>query len=378
MIQKEVNELRRRFSPDKGAIGRIYGCFVNNRKEIISKIEASLATMYQSDSEKFLALFKKVLSGGLDRCMVNIEFSTAQVMDSPEHKLLMNLRNSHLEDEAARDELFSKIIESVSFGDENYLILITCDDYDVPVWSKDEQGFKDSDTVFSYIICCVCPVKEGKPLLGYVSTEQEFKSYLPPMSVSSPELGFMFPTFEDRGANIYNALFYTKNPGEMRDEFINSIFHSEVPMSAPEQKETFAETLAEALDKDCSFDVVQSVHQKIRERITIHKESKEPEPLEFDAGDVSYILKSDGIADEVAEAFEEKCTEKFGSDAVLKPQNIIDVKKFHIETPQIKITVDPDYSCTVETRVIDGRKYILIPADDGVSVNGINVKIPLE
>ncbi len=89
-------------------------------------------------------------------------------------------------------------------------------------------------------------------------------------------------------------------------------------------------------------------------------------------------MKSDGVSDEIADAFEEKVTEKFGSDAVLKPENIIDSKKFHIETPQIKITVDPDYSCTVETRVIDGRKYILIPADDGVSVNGINVKIPLE
>ena len=376
MIQKEISEIRRRLSRDKGAIGKIYGCFVNNRKEVISYIDTSLATMYQSDSEKFMALFKKVLSGGLDRCMMDIEFSTKQVMESDEHKLLMCLKNSHLNDRGAREALYSKIINTVNFEEDNYLILLTCDDYDVPMKSTDGESYNDSETVFSYFVCCVCPVKEGKEELGYVPSEQLFKSYLPPMSVGAPRLGFMFPSFQDRAANIYNTLFYTKDPSDMHDEFINSVFGTKVPMSSTEQKETFADTLTDTLENECSFDVVQSVHEKIRERITIHKESKDPEPMDFDAGDVSLILKAGGVPKDICEAFEEKCTERFGDDAALNPENIINSKKFEIQTPQIKIVVDPDYSCTVETKVINGRKYILIPADDGVSVNGINVKIP--
>lgn len=42
----------------------------------------------------------------------------------------------------------------------------------------------------------------------------------------------------------------------------------------------------------------------------------------------------------------------------------------------MKITVSPEYSYMVEARVIDGRKYILIPADENVEVNGITVNIP--
>ncbi|MBQ4528389.1 MAG: DUF4317 domain-containing protein [Clostridia bacterium] len=378
MIQKEINEIRRRLSPDKGAIGKIYGCFVNKNKEVISYTDASLALMHREDSEKYLTLFKKVLSGGLGRSMVNIEFSTAQVMESEEHALLMRLKNSGLKDESAREELYRKIIEAVSFEDDNYLILLTCDDYDVPVKSNDSDSFGDSETVFSYFICCVCPVKDSKPELAYEHGEQIFKSHVSPMIVSSPQLGFMFPTFEDRGANIYNSLFYTKNPAIMHEEFINSIFRTEIPMSAPEQKDTFADTLSDTLENECSFDVVQTVHEKIRERVTVHKESKIPEPLEFDAHDVCNILKSEGVSPEAAEDFEEKCTERFGDNPMLNPENIVNIKKFEIQTPQIKISVDPDYSCTVETRVIDGRKYILIPADDGVSVNGINVTIPQE
>jgi len=377
MIQSEISEIRRRLSRDKGAIGKIYGCFVNNRKEIISYIDASLATMYQSDCEKYLALFKKVLSGGLDRSMKDIEFSTKQVMESDEHKLLMCLKNSHLQDESAREALFSRIINSVNPDDSSFLILLTCDDYDVPVKSKDGESYNDSETVFSYFVCCVCPVKEGKEELGYVPSQQEFKSYIPPLSVCPPKLGFMFPAFQDRAANIYNALFYTKDPSDMHDEFINTIFGTDIPMSSTLQQETFADTLADTLENQCSFDVVQSVHEKIRERIALHKESKDPEPIDFDAGDVSLMLKAEGVSPEVADAFEEKCTERFGEDAILNPENIINSKKFEIQTPQIKITVDPDYSCTVETKVINGRKYILIPADDGVSVNGINVKIPM-
>lgn len=378
MIQSEVSEIRRRLSKDKGAFGKIYGCFVNARKEVISYIDTSLGVMYPSDCEKYLALFKKVLSGGLDRCMMDIEFSTKQVMESDEHRLLMCLKNSHLKDESAREALFSKIINTVNFGEESFLILLICDDYDVPVKTKDGEGYNDSETVFSYFVCCVCPVKEGKEELGYVPSEQQFKSYLPPMSVASPHLGFMFPTFQDRAANIYNVLFYTKDPSDMHDEFIASMFGTEIPMSSTLQQETFADTLADTLENECSFDVVQSVHEKIRERITVHKESKDPEPMDFDAGDVSSILKAGGVSPEVADSFEEKCTERFGDDATLNPENIINSKKFEIQTPQIKITVDPDYSCTVETKVINGRKYILIPADDGVSVNGINVKIPNE
>ncbi|MDE6935609.1 MAG: DUF4317 domain-containing protein, partial [Oscillospiraceae bacterium] len=32
MNQKELGELRRRFRPEKSAIGRIYGCYVNSNK----------------------------------------------------------------------------------------------------------------------------------------------------------------------------------------------------------------------------------------------------------------------------------------------------------------------------------------------------------
>ena len=42
-------------------------------------------------------------------------------------------------------------------------------------------------------------------------------------------------------------------------------------------------------------------------------------------------------------------------------------------TEQATISIDPAYSYLVETRIIDGRKYLLIPAGEGVEVNGLSV-----
>lgn len=45
-------------------------------------------------------------------------------------------------------------------------------------------------------------------------------------------------------------------------------------------------------------------------------------------------------------------------------------------TPDVTIRVNPDRGDLVETRMIDGTRYILIRAEEGVEVNGVQVQIP--
>ena len=88
------------------------------------------------------------------------------------------------------------------------------------------------------------------------------------------------------------------------------------------------------------------------------------------------MLTNSGVSEEKAAAFQQECQKQYGEDAALNPKNIIESGKFQITTPEVKITVSPEYSHMIEARVIDGRKYILIPADEGVEINGIGVNIP--
>ena len=168
MNQKEINELRRRFRPEKSAISRVYGCYVNSSKEIVSDLDESLGMMPQEESEKYLSLLKKGLSGSLGKNLIDIVFSTQQVVDSEEHRLLTTLRDSQLKDNEARQTFYHKVIDSLDMGDSSYLLLLTCDSYDVPHRGKDDSLQADaSDEVFTYIVCVVCPIKEGKVELGY-------------------------------------------------------------------------------------------------------------------------------------------------------------------------------------------------------------------
>lgn len=168
MNLKEISELRRRFRMDRNAISRIYGCFVNSSREIVSYIDESMGILPQDEAEKYLNLLKKTLSGKLGKNLIDIIFSTEQVADSDEHRLLMALRDSELKDGEIREEFYQKIINSLDLGDSNYLILLAYDTYDVPHKNKnDEMDADASDAIFSYVVCCACPVKERKAELGF-------------------------------------------------------------------------------------------------------------------------------------------------------------------------------------------------------------------
>lgn len=373
MNQKELSELRRRFRPEKSAISHIYGCYVNGSREIISYLDEPMGMMPQEEAEKYLGLLKKALSGTLGRNLVDIVFSTQQVMDSDEHRFLMGLRDSQLKDGALRQSFYDKVIASLDMDGSNYLILLAHDAYDVPYKGRDGELQDDaSDTVFSYIICCVCPVKDGKLELGFFSGENEFHSCAANQIVAPPELGFLFPAFDDRAANIYNALLYSKKADQIHQEFINAVFRTEPPLSAAEQREAFEGALTSALEDACSIEVVQAVHERLRDQIVQHKETKDPEPLALTAGDIGNILRDCSVPEERVSAFLERCGERLGANVVLNPVNLIESGKFEVETADAKLSLDPEHSYLLEMRVIDGRQYLLFPADS-VTVNGLPV-----
>ncbi len=375
MNQKELGELRRRWKPEKNAVGHIYGCFVNSAREIVADLDESLGLMPPPEAEKYLELLRKALSGTLDKNLIDIVFSTQQVMEGEEHKLLMALRASELKDNALRQRFYEKVISTLDMGDTNYLLLIANDHYDVPHRGKDDLAQEDaSETEFSYLVCAVCPVKTGKSELGYFAGDNEFHCTASHL-VSAPELGFLFPAFDDRSTNIYNALFYSRKPAELHQEFIEAVFHTEPPMSAEEQREAFESALVETLGEACSLNVVQGVHERLTARIEEHKERKDPEPLLVTSGDVSAILQDCEVPAEQAQEFRKACEERFGENAALNPANLINPRRVQLKTGKISLSVAPEYSYLVESRVIDGRKVLVIPVEDDLEFNGLPVGV---
>ena len=375
MIDKEISEIRRHLRRDRSNMTAIYGCYVNDNKEIISEFRQSTGIMPENESDKYFALLRRTLSGRLGRNLIDITFKTSQVASSPEHKLLMDLRETRLKDDELRLSFYQKIIDSVVM-EGNYLILLGCDTYDVPFKSRDDAVLKDnSDETYTYILCTICPVKQTKGGLHYVPEEKAFHDGAMNQLVSAPALGFLFPAFDNRSTNIYNALYYTHDVKTSQDALIESLFNTAVPQPAEEQKKTFEALLSTSLGEECSLDVVQTVHDQIRERMALHKEAKVPEPLMIAKADVKEVLAACGVSEEHLSKFSVDYDEAFGFEADLHPGNIIDDKHFELKTPDVVIKVDPTRNDLLETRVIGGVKYIMICADEAVEVNGVNITI---
>lgn len=388
MNQRDLAELRRRLNPDKRNPTVIRGCYVTSDGQVISSFAQPVYHLPAEENEKYMALFKRVLGGTMGQNLQEIDFSASQVMDGEEHRILSTMRESGLTDEEAVNAFYERAIACIrqmGSADEqsvtqqqnacNYLILLLHDGYDIAY--RDQNGDADSEQstdVFSYILCAVCPVKQTKPALSYFLNENEFHSRIADWVVSAPEMGFLFPAYEERSANIYRAMFYTRDSADMHDAFIDGVFGSELPMPAAQQQETFQTVLQEALEEECSMDVVQAVHETVRTRLEEQKADKTAEPLKLTKQDVREVLESCGVSMERAAAFEDKYSEAFGSYAEIPAVNVVAPKQFQVTTPSVSIRVDPERSDLIETRMIDGRCYILVLADGEVEVNGVNVK----
>ena len=375
MNTKEIGEIRRRQRRDRSNMTAIYGCYVNDNKEIISEFKQSVGMMPENEAEKYFAVLRRTLGGTLGKNLIDLTFKTSQVADSAEHRLLMQLRQEGLKDDELRLAFYKKVMESLEL-DSSYLILLGTDTYDVPFKSKDGETFSDgSNETYTYLLCAICPVKQTKANLHYVPEEKQFHDGNMANVVSAPALGFLFPAFDNRATNIYNALYYCKDVKDNHEAFVQAVFNTPVAKPAHEQKQSFQALLSRSLEEECSMDVVQTVHEQLCQQIAMHKESKVPEALLVNKEQVKQALEECGVSEAHVAKFSIDYDEAFGFEAQIHPTNVIDHKKIEIKTPDVIIKVAPDRGDLIETRVIGGVKYILINAEENVEVNGVDITI---
>ena len=374
MNQREIAELRRRLKPERSAITHVCGCCVNDKREIVATFDQPMGETLPEETEALFSLLRRTLSGTPERNLLSIPFSTRDVLESDAHKTLCRLRKS-LRDEEAVAALYERIRSSYE-TEGSYLILLAQENYDVPSYNRNDDADESSE-VYSYVLCCVCPIKTAqKPSLGFLAYEQRFRSQSADPHVESPTFGFLFPAFDDRATNLYNALFYTKDIADNHTAVTSALFGSEPNMPpAAEQKETFQRVLSEAVGEECRFAVVDSIRQQLGDLMDEHKANREKDTLYISPATVKQLLEASGVGEESAQAFEAQCTEAFGEGVEFTPGNLIDKGKLALTTPDVAIKVSPERSDLIETRTIDGVKYILIRAEGEVQVNGVSIHI---
>lgn len=370
MNKKEISEIKKQFTPSRCAITRICGCYVNGEKEKKAQMKEMFLSLPEEEMFKYFDIFRKTLSGTIGKNLVNMEFPMETEDYGGTQAFLMSLRESQLNDPNLLNEFYDKVIESYDNG-EHYLILLIHSVYDVPGKTTDGLEMDDaSDEVYDHILCAICPVKLSKPGLSYQAEINEFHDRIRDWIVDMPEVGFLFPAFNDRSTDIHNILYYTKNPEDLRNSLVDRLLGCVLPLTAKSQKETFQTLIEDTLTGEGDYEIVRTIHENLTEMI--EKKKEEPEPLILDKTDIKKLLSNSGVAPEKLENLEKQMDEV--PPVPFMASNIANIRKFEVKTPDVVVQVNPSRADLVETRIIDGRQCIVIEINDAVEVNGIPVR----
>lgn len=369
MTKKEITELKKLFKKDGGCITRICGCYVGNEKDKITTFQEAFYSLQEEDTFKYFEIFKKTLSGTPGRNLIQLEFPLGTEAEGGTQEFLLRLRNSELKDEELLEEFYNKVIQYY-YCEGNYLILLIHTAYDVPGVTSDGLGMEDaSEEVYSFLLCSVCPVNLSKPGLSYHPESNLFRNCSRDWLVDLPQIGFLFPAFTDRSTDIHSALYYTKNPDEPHEEFVDSVLGAIPPIPVSSQKEMFQSLIEETLGEKREYETIMSIQENVQEKIEESKE--EPEPLTLDKQDVARIFAESGVEEEKLQQFESAYERIVPDGTPLVAANLLNTRKFEVKTPNITVQVKPEYTHLLETKVIDGRNCLVIAIEDRVAVNGI-------
>ena len=88
---KEIREIRKLYTKDRCSVFRLCGCYVNGEKEKVATFCGGLIGMEDEELFKYMELFKKCLSGSLEKNLFNIDIPLDFELNNDAYKLLTGL-----------------------------------------------------------------------------------------------------------------------------------------------------------------------------------------------------------------------------------------------------------------------------------------------
>ena len=428
MNKKEVLELKKRFKKDQATFTRLVGCYVDCNREKICKFGGKFLTLEEEEYYKYLEIANKVLSGTLGNNLLNLSFPIEEEQVGGRQQILMALRDTDLEDETLLDTYYDLVIDTY---DEpgNYLILLYLDSYDVMTRTNDNINVDESEEVYKYLMCAICPVSLSKPGLGYLESEKRIGPRIRDWVVGVPATGFLFPAFNDRSTDIHSTLFYTRNTKEPHSEFMTNGLGCGVERTATEQKMAFHSIVRNVLgaEDEHTDEVLLDMQQNLSEMIDEYEETHDDEEDVFllDKEVVGKLLADSNVTEEKAARIEKSVDEAFGEkppaaehviDSRALAQNELRVEKLALEdqvgsltvqlnqkddelkerttqliekqeeidnyiaetkTYDVVLRVKPEKASQIHSQMIDGQKCLVIPMgeDEHAAINGVNTTV---
>ena len=398
MNKKEVMELKRRLKKDQCTFTKMCGCYVNGNKEKILTFQETFLNLEEEEFYKYLEIARKVLSGTVGNNLLELSFPLEEEEPGHRQHSLMAIRADGLKNTELVDILYDQIIQYYDFVG-NYLILLFHDAYDVMTKTSDGISVDESEEVFEYILCAICPVELSKPGLGYLEGENRIGSRIRDWVVGVPEQGFIFPAFTDRSTDIHSVMYYTKNAKDTHPELMEGVLGCASIRTGMEKKKAFQEIILNAVpDEDKAKNLLLDMQSEINDYVIEQEETypESDEPILLTQETVTTLMKNIEIPEHVSEKIEKSFQEEF-VDAPPVCEQMLDSKALSLceqrkkekelqhqivtlqkrlndsqEEGQITLNVSPEKASEITADFIDGQRCLIIPIneDEHATVNG--------
>jgi hypothetical protein len=428
MNKKEVLELKRRFKKEAATFTRVCGCYVDGNHNKVCKFGNTFLNLEEDEFYKYLEIANKALSGTIGNNLLELKFPIEEEEVGGRQHILMALRASKLEDENLLDTFYDLVIDTYDHAG-NYLIVLFHDAYDVMTRTKDNNNLDESEEVYEYLICAICPVDLSKPGLGFLEDEHRIGPRVRDWVVGAVDTAFLFPAFNDRSTDIHSTLFYTKNTKEPHSEFMANGLGCGIERTATEQKMAFHSIVRNVLgaEDEHTDDVLLDLQQNLSDMIGEYAETHDDDEDVFllDKEVVTKLLADSEISEEKAAKIEKSVDEAFGEkppaaenviDSKALVQNELRVEKMALEdqvgtltvqlnekdealaertsqliekqeeidnyiaetkTYDVVLRVKPEKASQIKSQVINGQKCLVIPMgeDEHATINGVNTTV---
>lgn len=428
MNKKEVLELKRRFKKEAATFTRVCGCYVDGNHNKVCKFGNTFLNLEEDEFYKYLEIANKALSGTIGNNLLELKFPIEEEEVGGRQHILMALRASKLEDENLLDTFYDLVIDTYDHAG-NYLIVLFHDAYDVMSRTSDNNNLDESEEVYEYLICAICPVDLSKPGLGFLEDEHRIGPRVRDWVVGAVDTAFLFPAFNDRSTDIHSTLFYTKNTKEPHSEFMANGLGCGIERTATEQKMAFHSIVRNVLgaEDEHTDDVLLDLQQNLSDMIDEYAETHDDDEDVFllDKEVVTKLLADSEISEEKAAKIEKSVDEAFGEkppaaenviDSKALVQNELRVEKMALEdqvgtltvqlnekdealaertsqliekqeeidnyiaetkTYDVVLRVKPEKSSQIKSQVINGQKCLVIPMDEDehATINGVNTTV---
>ena len=410
MDKKGVAELKRRFTKENCTFTRLCGCYVDAGKNKVVDLSETFLNLEDEEFYKYLEIAKKTLSGTIGNNLLELNFPLDEEAAGGRQQFLLGLRESKLKNPELLERFYDMVIESYDYAG-NYLILLFHDAYDVMTKTTDNNALDESEEVFEYLLCAICPVQLSKPGLGYREDENRIGPRIRDWVVSVPDSGFLFPAFTDRSTDIHSLMFYTKDTKAPHAEFMELGLGCGARRTATEQKMTFHSIVKQAYGDDVekSGEVLMEIQQNLNDLVEEQAELEE-DPVILTPELLTNVMEESGVAPEKAEKIGKTCAEEFAEEAPLA-ENVVDSKALAaneqiqkekelvaqvevlqqqlkekqieeeadevVKTYDVVLRVKPEKVSQIKSEVINGQKCLVIPMaeDEHANVNGVNTQV---